>query len=364
MWKRSLPLACALALAALPAAPAVAGSGGSNSYRVHRLVADQAGEAKQLDPNLVNAWGLVAGPSTPWWVADNGTNRSTLYDGEGNVLPLVVRVGGAPTGTVFNGGDGFVVSHHSDAGPSLFLFDTEHGTIRGWNPTVPSSAPPSTMAFKVADRSDEDAIYKGLAIASTAAGDRLYAADFHNARIDVFDEGFGLVERPGAFVDPDLPEGFAPFNVQAVGPRIVVTYAMQDADAEDELAGAGLGYVDVYGRRGALLQRVASQGTLNAPWGVAKAPKDFGAFGGDLLIGNFGDGRISAFEQESDGTYEPDGQLMRANGNPLWIDGLWALEFGNGGAAGPTDTLFFTAGPDDESHGLFGSIDAREHQPA
>jgi uncharacterized protein (TIGR03118 family) len=330
---------------------------GSNSYRVHRLVADQQGEAAQLDPNLVNAWGLVAGPSTPWWVADNGTNLSTLYDGEGTVLPLVVRVGGAPTGTVFNGDTNFVVHHNKRSGPSLFLFDTESGLIRGWNPGVPQPAP-STKAYTVVDRSAEGAIYKGLAIASTPSHDFLYAADFHNARVDVFDGSFALQDRPGAFVDQTLPAGFAPFGIQTIGNHVVVTYAMQDADAEDEIAGPGLGYVDMYSRRGDLQGRIASGGMLNAPWGIAQAPADFGGFSGDLLIGNFGDGAINAFAPGAGGVFTFDGALQRANGKPLLIDGLWALEFGNGAAAGPTNSLYFTAGPQDETHGLFGSIEA------
>jgi uncharacterized protein (TIGR03118 family) len=369
MRPRSIVLICATVVAALAAPAASAGAssparrGGDNSYRLHKLVADQPGEAAQVDPNLVNAWGLVAGPSTPWWVADNETDVSTLYDGGGNVLPLVVKVVGGPTGTVFNGTTSFVVSHQDASGASLFLFATERGTIRGWNPAVPMPAP-STRSFTVADRSEVGADYKGLAIASTPKRDLLYAADFHNARVDVFDGSFDLVERPGAFEDPDLPAGFAPFGIQAIGNRVVVTYAMQDADAEDEVAGPGLGYVDVFRRRGDLVGRVASEGVLNAPWGIAMAPADFGAFGGDLLVGNFGDGTINAFAPTAAGTYEPAGTLMRASGKVLAIDGLWALEFGNGGAAGPTTSLFFTAGPQDETHGLFGKIEAHVPPPA
>jgi uncharacterized protein (TIGR03118 family) len=365
MLKRSVSMFSVIALVVLGAAAQAASSprsgdgrsGDPNSYRVHGLVSDQPGEAAHLDPNLVNAWGLVAGPTSPWWVADNGTDVSSLYDGDGNLLPLVVKVPGAPTGAVFNGGSDFVVSHDRGSGPSVFMFATESGVIRGWNPAVP---PPgtSTKAFKVVDRSGEGAIFKGLAISSGASRDFLYATDFHNGRVDVFDGNFDPVSRAGAFVDPLLPAGFAPFGIQTIGDRVFVTYAMQDANAEDEIAGAGLGFVDMYSRRGDLLGRVASRGTLNAPWGVALAPADFGEFSGDLLIGNFGDGTINAFELEADGSFAPHGTLQRANGKILSIDGLWALEFGNGGAAGPTNSLFFTAGPDDESHGLFGKIEA------
>ncbi len=344
-----------------PSSPGGAG-GDANSYRVHRLVSDQPGEAAQLDPNLVNAWGLAAGPTSPWWVADNGTNRSTLYDGDGNVIPLVVKVTGAPTGTVFNGGTDFVVSHHRHSGPSVFIFSTEDGTIHGWNPAVPPPGP-STRAYTVVDRSAEGAIYKGLAIASGASRDRLYATDFHNGRVDVFDGNFDLIERPGAFTDPALPAGFAPFGIQTIGTLVFVTYAKQDADAEDEIAGPGLGFVDMYSRRGDLLGRVASEGSLNAPWGLALPPADFGGFGGDLLIGNFGDGKINAFAPGASGTFEPQGALQRATGGDLSVDGLWAIEFGNGGAAGPMNSLYFTAGPDEENHGLFGSIEAHVRQP-
>jgi uncharacterized protein (TIGR03118 family) len=355
MLKRlaSLLSVASLAVAAATAGPASAAPG-ANAYRVDKLVSDRAGKAANHDPNLVNAWGLAAGPQTPWWVADNGTNRSTLYDGDGNPIPLVVRVGGAPTGTVFNGGSNFVVTHHGDSGPSLFLFATESGTIRGWNPDVPRPAP-STKAFTVVPRSSSGAIYKGLAIASPAGHDRLYATDFHNARVDVFNGRFDRVTRTGAFMDPGIPTGYAPFGIQTFGRHILVTYAKQDADREDDVAGPGHGFVDAFGLNGAFRGRVASRGDLNSPWGLAIAPREFGRFGGDLLVGNFGDGRINAYS-ESGGSLVHAGMLRDTGGKVIAIDGLWALQFGNGGAAGPTDTLFFTAGPGDESHGLFGRI--------
>ena len=365
MLKRAISLLSVTVLLLLLAGSAQAtGNRGSrvaqadpNAYRVTRLVSDQPGKAAHLDPNLVNAWGLVAGPSTPWWVADNGTNVSTLYDGAGNAIPLVVKVLGAPTGAVFNGGSDFIVSHDGHSGPSVFMFATEQGTIRGWNPSVPPPAP-SMRAFKVVDRSGVGAIYKGLAIVSGASGDFLYATDFHNGRVDVFDGNFHRVTRPGAFVDPHLPGGFAPFGIQAIGAHILVTYAKQDADAKDEIAGPGLGFVDMYGIHGRLLDRIASRGALNAPWGLALAPPNFGRFSGDLLVGNFGNGKINAYEREANGSFERAGKLRRTNGSVIAIDGLWALEFGNGGVAGSMSSLFFTAGPDDESHGLFGKIRA------
>jgi len=343
-----------LAVSAALASPAAAANGG---YRVHRLVSDQPGHAAHTDPNLVNAWGLVAGPSTPWWVADNGTDKSTLYDGSGGAIPLVVDVHGGPTGAVFNGSSDFVVSHNGASGPSLFLFASEDGKIRGWNPGVPAGSSASTRAFVVASRSRADADYKGLAIASAAGHNYLYAADFHNGRIDVFNGSFVRQQWSGAFKDADIPNGFAPFGIQHANGMIFVTYAKQDADAEDEIAGRHLGYVDAFATDGAFIARVASRGPLNAPWGIAWAPDNFGHFGGDLLIGNFGNGRINAYRLTAGG-WVLDGTLHRADGRAVRIDGLWGMQFGNGAAAGPTNTLFFAAGPHDEAHGLFGSVTA------
>ena len=355
MLRRALAfLLAGTVLAVLAASPASAA--GSNAFRETKLVSDQAGVAAHMDGHLVNAWGLAAGPMTPWWVADNETEVSTLYDGAGVARPLVVNVAGHPTGLVFNGGSGFVVSDGTHSGPALFLFATEAGTIRGWNPSVPPP-PFSTETELGRDRSGVGAIYKGLAIASTPAGDRLYATDFHNARVDVFDSSFGLVTTPGAFVDHNVPAGFAPFGIQNVGGTIVVTYAKQDADREDDVAGVGLGFVDAYDTSGHLLERVASRGLLDAPWGIARAPAGFGRFGGDLLVGNFGNGQINAFSRRPSGRFELAGRLRTVNGNPFAIDGLWALEFANGGPSGDPGSLYFTAGPDDESHGLFGKLE-------
>jgi uncharacterized protein (TIGR03118 family) len=359
MLKRSIWTSGVVAgLLALSTAAATTSSASDsdNRYKLTRLVSDKPGVAATTDPNLKNAWGLTAGAETPWWVANNGTDTSTLYDGAGNQLSLIVKVAGAPTGAVFNGGSGYVVTHKGASGPSVFLFSTESGTIRGWNPEVPPPAP-STKAFKVVDLSGEGAIFKGLAIASTAAGDRLYATDFHNGRVDVFDSNFDEVNKPGAFEDPNLPAGYAPFGIQELGGKIFVTYAKQDADAEDDVAGPGFGFVDMYSAGGTLLGRVASGGVLNAPWGLALAPDNFGEFSGDLLVGNFGDGKIHVYDHEADGDFELDGAIHRRNGNEMAIDGLWAIQFGTGGVAGPTNTLFFTAGPNDEKHGLFGTIE-------
>jgi uncharacterized protein (TIGR03118 family) len=353
MPRRALSLLVVPILVLLLAGPAGARGANQNSYDKTKLVSDQAGVAAHQDANLVNAWGLAAGPTTPWWVSDNGTDLSTLYDGTGTPQSLVVSVAGAPTGLVFNGGSGFVVSDGTNSGPPLFLFDTEAGTIRGWSPGVPPP-PPSTQTEIGADRSDVGAIYKGLAIDPEAG--RLYATDFHNGRVDVFDSSFALLSLPGAFTDPRIPAHFAPFGIQDIGGTLFVTYAKQDADAEDDLHGTGLGFVDAYDTNGMLLGRVGTRGLLNAPWGLAMAPASFGHFAGDLLVGNFGNGQINAFAQRSNGTWEHRGRLRVANGKPLTVQGLWALQFGNNSRAGSADTLFFTAGPDDESHGLFGSI--------
>jgi len=256
-----------------------------------------------------------------------------------------VNVHNAPTGTVFNPTAGFVLP---TGGKAAFLFDTEEGKVLGWNGAQ------GTNAVVVANL-DDGAIYKGLAIASTVAGPRLYAADFHNAKVDVFDGSFGLVPDSG-FVDPALPSGYAPFGIQTIGERVFVSYAKQDADAADEIAGQGKGFVDVYDTAGDLLARVAQHGQLNAPWGLAIAPDSFGRFAGDLLVGNFGDGQINAYEELGNGHFAHRGELRDESGKSLSIDGLWALEVGQGGNNGPAGTLFFTAGPDDETHGLFGQI--------
>ncbi len=306
------------------------------------------GRLRTIDPSLVNAWGLTASSSSPWWVADNGTDVSTLYNGNtGAKVPLTVMVAGGPTGTVFNiAGAAFPVP---SGAPSRFLFASEDGKIRGW----PGAGPAQETA---AHSSQPGAIYKGLAIAVTPAGPRLYATDFHNGRVDVWDGSWNLVPS-ATFTDPALPTGYAPFGIQRSGDRIFVTYAKQDADAHDELHGQGLGFVDAYDTAGTLLGRVAQLGQLNAPWGLAVAPASFGRFGGDLLVGNFGDGEINAYAELPNGRFEHRGELRGTDGKALAIDGLWALEFGNDGAAGPSGTLFFTAGPNDEADGLFGSID-------
>ena len=328
-------------------------------YAVHNLVSDGSIPAAHVDPNLVNAWGIAAGPTSPWWVANNGTDTSTLYDANGvpqfQPTPLVVKVETAPTGVVFNGSSGFVVSDgQGHSGPARFMFATETGKIRGWNPNVP---PPSlsTHAMVAVNRSSLGAVYKGLAIDPTSA--QIYATDFHNGRVDVFNSSFQLVHPSGGFVDPNLPAGYGPFGIQNIGGNIFVTYAKQDADRMDDVPGLGFGVVDEYTTDGTLITRVATGGELNAPWGLALAPSNFGQFSGDLLIGNFGDGKIHAFKPQLNGSFTQVGVLAGTNGKPIVIDGLWGIGFGNGATAGPTNALYFASGPDDEMHGLYGRID-------
>jgi uncharacterized protein (TIGR03118 family) len=347
--------AAAVAITILAAAGFVApASAAGNSYTATNLVSDVPGLAAHLDPDLVNAWGLTSLPTSPWWVSDNGTDLSTLYRFDGTKVPLTVQVPSAPTGAVSNTGSNFVVSNGTASGPALFIFATEEGKVLGWNPNVSL-----TQAQVAVDHSGMGAVYKGLAIASTAAGDFLYATDFHNGRVDVFDGNFHPVKALDAFVDPNIPAGYGPFGIQNLGGTIVVTYAKQDADRHDDVAGQGHGFVDMFDTSGTFIRRVATHGQLNSPWGIAMAPASFGRFSGDLLVGNFGDGQISTFEPQPDGTFELVGQLRTSDRKVLTIDGLWALQFGKGAANnGSLNTLFFTAGPDGEAHGLFGTITA------
>ena len=349
------PLALAAALAFV--AP-VTQAGGSLRFQQHNLVSDGGVPAAHTDPMLVNAWGVAFNPFGFVWVADADAGVSTLYDGDGNKQSLVVSIPGPagsdepgePTGIVFNGSAGFIVSQGALSGPSRFIFATENGVIAAWAPNVDL-----THAISVVDRSTSRANYKGLALSAGGSGQLLYASDFFHARVDVFDSAFKPVTLPaGAFTDPNIPSGYAPFGIHAIGGDIYVTYAKQDPSMTDEVVGAGRGYVDVYTPRGRLIRRVATRGALNAPWGVALAPAGFGHFGGALLIGNFGDGRINAFEPVFGFGLGP---LLDRNYHPIRIEGLWGMAFGNGLSNQPVNTLFFAAGPDDEEHGLYGRLD-------
>lgn len=325
------------------------------AYTVANLVSDGGVAAANTDPNLVNAWGLAFNPKGFVWVAAAGTSKSTLYSGSGVPQSLVVSipggVGGAakPTGIVFNGSQEFKVSQSGVTAASPFLFVGEAGTLSGWSPSVNA-----TQAVTVYDGGGNGSIYKGLALASRGGANHLYAADFHNGNIDVFDGNFAKVSVPGGFRDAGMPAGYAPFGIQAINNSIYVAYAKQDAQAEDEVAGAGLGMIDVFDSDGNLLRRLVSAGQLNAPWGMALAPADFGAFSNALLVANFGDGKINAFDPT---TGQHLGTLSKDGGAPIVIDGLWGIAFGNGINNQPTNSLFFTAGPADETHGLYGRID-------
>lgn len=308
-----------------------------------------------IDPNLVNAWGLSRATGSPFWVSDNGTGLTTLYDSTGSIVPLVVTIptakGGtppsAPTGTVFNFTTGFNVVQGV---PAVFLFVTENGTIAAWNPTVNL-----TKAVKKVDHSASGAIFKGCAIAMTAGGPRLYVNNFASGRVEVYNGAFTRVPSTG-FVDAQLPPDYVPFGIQNVGGNIVVTFAHRLPGSTDEDHGSGFGYVDVFDDQGTLLLRLEHGSFMNAPWGIAMAPGDFGPFSHRLLIGNFGNGKIHAFNAVSG---KHVGMLLNTNGNPLEILGLWALSFGSdAGRSGLATELFFTAGPHDESDGLFGKLTA------
>jgi uncharacterized protein (TIGR03118 family) len=353
-----------ISLALISGAPRSSAVGPSQFYAQHNLVSDIPGLAVHTDPNLVNAWGLDAGPTTPWWISDNGTGKATLYNVSTGAITIftIPGAGGAqgnPTGLVFNGGTGFVVDNGvGSPSAARFIFSSEDGTISAFK------GAPIVTVVPNANAPAHGAIYKGLAIDSRTAGQFLYATDFHNGKVDVFDSSFHAITLAGTFSDPDLPAGFAPFGIQNLGGTLYVTYALQDEDKEDDVAGPGNGFVDAFDTAGNLIGRVASAGELNSPWGLALAPADFGRFSGDLLVGNFGDGRIHAFDPDrltADGEFEAIGLLHSAAGRPIQIDGLWALQFGKGTTAssanGLTTTLFFTAGPADEEHGLFGSIE-------
>jgi uncharacterized protein (TIGR03118 family) len=354
------PLAVATALVGglallAPAVPASAHRAHQLAVRQVNLVSDQPGKAAFQDRDLVNPWGLALGATTPLWSANNHTSTATVYSvpaGSSMVTKLPIRVTvPSPTGQVNNPGSGFVLSNKTTSAPANFIFATEEGKIAAWSRLVDSPTGPAEIKA-----STRGAVYKGLALASTRAGDRLYAANFAQHRIDVFDSKFAPVKTPKwAFRDARLPKGFGPFNVQALRGRIFVTYAKVDPKTNDEVAGRGLGFVDEYTVGGKLITRVASRGTLNAPWGLAYAPKAWGEPRGTLLVGNFGDGRINIFHPKSHGRFAFAGQVRNTHGKPLVIDGLWALLQGTA-TTGGTDALWFSAGPDDETHGLLGVL--------
>ena len=348
MPRRALALAASIGLLLAFALPAAARNvNATNTYSLQILQSDTAAVP---DTDLVNGWGIVASPTSPWWVSDNGTHKSTLYNGNtGAKLGLVVTVPGGPTGVVFNGSpNDFKVDAGTGLVASRFIFATDDGQIAGWNGV-------GTAAISAVPPSDD--IYLGLAIGNNGVANHLYVANFNHNEVEVLDGSFHEVSLSGDFEDPDLPDGYGPFNVQNIGGVLYVAYAKQDETGNEEVHGEGLGIVDSFDLNGNFLARVATGGDLNAPWGMAMAPSDFGRFSGDLLVGNFGDGRIHAFRAGEDG-WEEHGVVKGVDHRPIVIDGLWGIGFGNDAGAGPKTTLFFAAGPEDETHGLFGSITA------
>jgi uncharacterized protein (TIGR03118 family) len=338
----------------LAGAPANAATASTQAPRFAEtdLISDHAGGAPLVDPNLVNPWGLAFSPTGPLWVANNATATAGVYRGgvNGAAVTSLFSVNvpsDGPTGQVFNDdATHFMVTGPGGTGAAAFIYDTEGGDIVGWNNTASH-----TNAFVVAHV--DGAIYKGLALVKTQFGPFLLAADFHHGRIDVFDGNFHRVPLPGRFFhDPRLPRGYSPFNVFVNGDTVYVAYAKQSANMVDEVAGRGLGIVDRYTNFGLTVHRVASHGTLNVPWGMAIAPASFGGLAGTLLVGNFGDGRISAFS----GSHFV-GLLRRADGHPIVIDGLWALLPGTASSGG-VDNVWFSAGPNSEAQGLVGLLGA------
>ena len=347
--------------------------------------------ANFFDPNLKNAWGLASSATSPFWVSDNNNGTSTLYNSQGQpfptAAPLVVSIpapgdplgsAGAPTGVVFNiavGQGAFQISGVDSAGnpttaPALFLFATEDGTILGWNFGVnPPGFDPKTAAkhaIIVVDNSTnpsaaKGAVYKGLAIATDSSSGKtfLYATNFRAGTVEVYDTSFQPASfAPGAFTDPGLPRGYAPFDIVPLHvngmTELFVTYAVQNAAKHDDVAGESHGIVNTFNLNGDMLARFAQHGQLNSPWGVALAPAGFGRFAGDVLIGNFGNGHINVFDPA---TGEFLDKLRDPDGKAILIDGLWALRVGNGGNGGDPNKVYFTAGPNGETDGLFGSLE-------
>jgi len=368
-----LALAALVALSALIALTGTARSASTDgggiatrSYVQSNLVSDIPGLAAHTDPNLKNPWGTSVGPGSPIWVSDNHAGVTTLYDGAGKAQSLVVAIPaplsagagavGAPTGQAFNTFDpsssDFVISQDGKSGPAFFLFATEDGTIAGWNPSVDK-----THAIIAVDRStatdgvgDVGANYKGLALVTMSSGKFIYATSFRFGRVDVFDSHFNLVN---SFTDPTVPTGFAPFGIHNIGGKLYVTFAKQGPGKNDDAARPGNGFVDVFSPNGDLLQRLVSRGKLDSPWAVTLAPTTFGAFGGDILVGNFGNGRINAYDPTT-GMFQ--GELSGPGGGPIAIDGLWGLRFASATPGATPNTLFFTAGLNHEADGLFGTL--------
>jgi uncharacterized protein (TIGR03118 family) len=358
----------------------VAACGGSDSQMIEQtttgftdtaLVSNKVGVVATttvIDANLSNPWGLATAPGLAFWIADNNSNLTTLYSGTGaiqtnavtgsNTVGIAIPASAAgvqanPTGQVYNGNGGFLIPTTNGQETGLFIFAGEGGTIAAW--AKDSGATAVTAYDDGLVNGTNHAVYKGLALGDVNGAIFLYATDLHNNKIDIFDTTFAKpAAMQGKFKDPTMPTGFVPFGIVALNTQLYVTYAMRDSALHDEVTGAGFGYVDIFDFNGNFMSRFASAGALNAPWGIAVAPAGFGSFGGDVLIGNFGDGAINIFA--SDGTSM--GPLMVINGGALAIPGLWSLMFGDGDTDKPFTTLFYTAGFADQTDGVFGSIAA------
>jgi uncharacterized protein (TIGR03118 family) len=354
MRPRNVALALLVAACASTAVVVAARSTPRDAFVVRRLVADVPGRAVHVDPQLVNPWGLAATPTGEWWTGNEARESSTLYSGTGRKTVLNVHVDGGPTAVAYNGGRGFVEHGGGRSDPARFVYACEDGVLRAWTPTVPTGW--STRAVPVFT-GPPAAIFRGLALLRA----RLYATDFHNGSVVVVDSRWREVALPpGAFTDPSIPEWYAPFGIAAIDGHVFVTYAWR-APVNGNDAPTG-GYVDEYTASGRLVARLP-RAQLNEPWGLARAPQGFGRIGGDLLVGNFGDGTIAAYRRAGRG-WAFEGYLRRGNGRRIAVSGLWSLAFGNDGLAGSSRTLFFTAGPhtwvgatEQSVHGLLGAID-------
>lgn len=382
--KTTMPLSAALTAISALAISACGGSGhgGTSTTQSSTVYADTAlvvdkqevvASSKTVDANLQNPWGIAMGPGLPFWIADNNSNLGSLYSGTGEIETQEVTgsastgvaipasaagVQANPTGQVYNASGSFLIPTSKGRVSAQFLFAGEGGTIAGWS--VDSGSTAVTAYDDGVKNGANHAVYKGLALGTVNGETFLYATDLHNNKVDVFDTNFNLpADVQGKFVDPNIPTGFVPFGIGAISGQLYVTYAMQDAAKHDETTGAGLGYVDVFDFSGNFVSRFASGGALNAPWGIAVAPSGFASLAGDVLIGNFGDGKINIFTPKGTQLATSAGSLTGSNGQALSFPGLWSLAFGNGDSDKPLTTLFYTAGFSNQTDGVFGSITAK-----
>jgi uncharacterized protein (TIGR03118 family) len=372
-FPRCTLLAIATGFPLLAAGPAAADDQQTVYVRTN-LDSNTQNLVQPLDPQLQNAWGVANAPGGALWVADNNDGLSTLYDGNGVKQGLVVTIplppgqtpppAAAPTGLVWNPTTGFTFTVNGTTVPATFIFDSENGTIVAWNPTVDPITAGQSTATIVVNNSATGAVYKGLAFGTNVHGNFLFATNLNAGTVEVYDKTFTRTTLDGTFADPDIPAGFAPFGIANIDNNLFVTYAKQNAQKNDVVPGAGLGFVDVFTTDGVLIKRFASRGILNAPWGVVRATQNFGEFSGAILIGNFGQGgQFSGWINAFDGGNDNDflGSLRDATGKPIAIDGPWSLVFGTF-LNSDADTLYFTAGPNQQTNGLFGKIVAQPSQ--